>query len=76
MIPYLHNAEHHFKADKTDRGQEACSGLGKQKLTFPEPRSVQSRKKDLGKHRFAYDFYKGFTKKEQTLAVAVDLEDV
>ena len=28
-----------------------------------------------GKHRFSYDVYEGFQRKEQTLVVAADLED-
>ena len=35
-IPYPHNAEHHGKADATDCGQEACSGLRKKKRTYED----------------------------------------
>ena len=49
-IPYPHNVEHHGKADGTDCGQEACSGLRKKKRTSPRPRRIQSRKNHLGKH--------------------------
>ena len=47
--PYPHNAEHNGKADGTDCGQEACSGLIKKKRTPPKPRRIQSRKIHLGK---------------------------
>ena len=44
-MPYPHNAENHGKADGTDCGQEACSGLRKKKHTSLKPRRIQSRKK-------------------------------
>ena len=43
-IPYPHTAEHNGKADGTDCGQEACSGLRTMKRTSPKPRRIQSRK--------------------------------
>ena len=42
-IPYLHNAEHHRKADGTEGDQEACSGPRKEKRT----RRAQRRKNHL-----------------------------
>ena len=36
-IPYPHNVEHHGEADGTDCGQEAGSGLRKEKRTPPPP---------------------------------------
>ena len=70
------NAGYHGKADGTDCGQEACSGLRKEKRTSPKPRRIQSRNSHWENiARLAYDDYEGFQRKEQTLAVAVDLQD-
>ena len=71
------------QADGTDCGQEVCSGLRNKKHTPPPP---PPPKKNHGGYRagkstwenaarFAYDVYEGFQRKEQTLGVAVDLED-
>ena len=60
-----------------DCGQEACSGLRKKKRTSPQTKEYTEQEKTTWENaaRFAYDVYEGFQRKEQTLAVAVDLED-
>ena len=73
-IPYPHNAEHHGKADGTDCGQEACSGLRKEKRTSPKPMRIQSRKETPGKAQ--PDSYTMSMKDCRGRNMAVDLEDV
>ena len=48
---FPHNAEYHGKAEGTDCGQVACSGLRKKKRTSPKPRRIQSRKKKKKKKK-------------------------
>ena len=85
-ITYPHNAEHNGEADGTDCGQEACSGLRKKKRTNPPPPPPTTTTPNQGGYRagkstwenaarFAFDVYEGFQRKEQTLAMAIDLED-
>ena len=62
------------KLMETDRGQE--SEVREEKCTSPKPRRIQSKKNTLqNAARFTYDVYEGFQRKEQTVAVAADLED-
>ena len=49
----------------------------KDREIFPATQGGQTRKMHMGKNvaAFAYDVYEGFQRKEQTVAVAIDLED-
>ena len=71
----LTNAEHNGKADGTDCGQEACSGLRKKKRTPPKPRRIQSRKIHPGRRSQIRIRCLRRTPEEGTNLAAVDLED-
>ena len=76
QIPYPHNAEHHGKADGTDRVEEACSGPGTEKRTSPTKEGTEQEKKRREKAaKFVFHVYEEFQGKDQTLAMAIDLED-
>ena len=54
----------------------SAQDLERRKILPPKPRRIQSRKNNWeNAARFAYYVNEGFRRQEQTLAVAVDLED-
>ena len=75
-IPHPHNAEHRWEA----HGTHCCQNYrqrpqGQGDIPCNSGGSDQENAHGENVAAFAYDVYEGFQRKEQTVAVAIDLED-
>ena len=75
-IPHPYNAKHHWEAHGTHCCQETHQRPREQGGTPRKSKGFRPGKCTLeNAAAFAYDVYKGFQRKEQTAAVAINLED-
>ena len=75
-IPHPYNAKHHWEAHGTHCCQETHQRPREQGGTPRKSKGFRPGKCTWeNAAAFAYDVYEGFQRKEQTVAVAIDLED-